>query len=941
MTNSDTFAIYIHHGGRFMNLGSDRIYEGGQIERKHDLDANRFGFLDLEDEVKNLGYISWKILVYKVPKTVVYKGLTGDRDVLDMLSHLSQRCKIISIFVDDGKKVELDGVEDSGNPIVDAEVTNLSANEKREQVREVAGEIDIEIQMQGKFNEGFDDNSSEDFEYNPSSDSDTDDDLSANELASEDEEYIEARHELKHNNRKDNFFSDCVSVDEHRIPHHMQIVDGSADRKGHCENDQLGFISEYEDSDGEMNSDSTDDEADNLRRKKKKVTYDPKCDHKTLKLSIGMRFIDGYQCKEVIRRISIIHGYPLRFTRCNKNQCEAICIPQCGWRCYGSVVKIDGSFQIKVIVGEHKCPRVMSNKQCTSGWIAKQYLNTFRVRPDMSKKELESDIMRTYACQVSKWRLYAAIEKMRDMLKGSLEDHYALLRRYIAELMKVDKDGRFELLLGDENVFKAFYVGFSSLKKGFMRGCRSVIGFDGCFLKTHMGGITDGLGYTFISDQQKGLTNAVSELTPFAEHRNCARHVYCNWKKQYKGATLKNLFWRAVRSTYVESYKLALEDMKTENENAYLNFLERDPKKFCKAFISTFNTCDMVDNNISETFNGYIVNAREKPLIQMLEDIRNALMTRMYKKFAHANRVSDKICPSVRVKLEKNKLESRYCIAYPALDDKFEVHSHEDQFVVNFRSKSCTCRVWDLTGIPCVHTCSAITFMNLDHTDYVADCYSIEKYMQAYQCGLEPSNGSNMWPDAPGDPVQPPKARKMPGRPPKKRKRDVDEKNPQNPNKLKRTGLIRMICQRCQQPGHNTRTCRNESVEKPPIEKRRRGRPCKHTEDDGASKRTARKMRMHNLTSNSVAQRKNAVIARERTLVQKGYGVMTSEETGNIYARMPSEKRAYFVNPTAWKSNNQSRNTSILTRVEAGQKVIETSSSKGKTNEFPTQESRS
>ncbi|KAH6835357.1 hypothetical protein C2S53_006101 [Perilla frutescens var. hirtella] len=158
---SDTFAIYIHHGGRFVNLGSGRIYEGGQIESKHDLDADRFGFLDLENEVKNLGYITWKILAYKVSKTVVYKGLNGDRVVLDMLSHLSQRCKIISIFVDDGKKVELDGIEDSGNHIVNAEVTNLSANEKREQVREVAREIDIEIQVQGKFNEGFDDNSSE------------------------------------------------------------------------------------------------------------------------------------------------------------------------------------------------------------------------------------------------------------------------------------------------------------------------------------------------------------------------------------------------------------------------------------------------------------------------------------------------------------------------------------------------------------------------------------------------------------------------------------------------------------------------------------------------------------------------------------------------------------------------------------------------------------
>lgn len=40
----------------------------------------------------------------------------------------------------------------------------------------------------------------------------------------------------------------------------------------------------------------------------------------------------------------------------------------------------------------------------------------------------------------------------------------------------------------------------------------------------------------------------------------------------------------------------------------------------------------MIDNNVSETFNGYIIRARSKHTIHMLEDIREALRERQYVK---------------------------------------------------------------------------------------------------------------------------------------------------------------------------------------------------------------------------------------------------------------------------------------------------------------------
>ena len=38
----------------------------------------------------------------------------------------------------------------------------------------------------------------------------------------------------------------------------------------------------------------------------------------------------------------------------------------------------------------------------------------------------------------------------------------------------------------------------------------------------------NGAGWVFISDQQKGLINAMKDYLPNAEHRMCARHIYAN-----------------------------------------------------------------------------------------------------------------------------------------------------------------------------------------------------------------------------------------------------------------------------------------------------------------------------------------------------------------------------------------------------------------------------
>ena len=313
------------------------------------------------------------------------------------------------------------------------------------------------------------------------------------------------------------------------------------------------------------------------------------------------------------------------------------------------------------------------------------------------------------------------------------------------------------------------------------------------------------------------MENVVKEFIPLAEHRNCAKHVYSNLKKTHKGPTLKSLFWQVVRSTYVEEYRATCNEFEKELPEAFALLMTKNITRFCKAFITPVQKNDSNLNNVCESFNAYIVDARAKHVIHMLEDIRSSLMERCYRKLHEVRDNHDVLCPRIRKKVEDLMYKSRYCITTPALGGQFEVTYEENRFVVTPALRSCGCRVWDITGIPCIHACSVISFLHENVESYVNEYYTLEKYKLAHSFDIPPLNGENMWPEAEGYKVTPPPAKKMPGRPKKMRKRDPLEKDPSRPHKLRKT--CAMTCQRCLQQGHNTRSCKNDPVVKPSKEK--------------------------------------------------------------------------------------------------------------------------
>ena len=75
-----------------------------------------------------------------------------------------------------------------------------------------------------------------------------------------------------------------------------------------------------------------------------------------------------------------------------------------------------------------------------------------------------------------------------------------------------------------------------------------------------------------------------------------------------------------------------MEKMKALNEDAYKWLEKMPPNTWVRAYFFEFPKCNILLNNNCEVFNSYILEARELPILSMLERIKCQLMTRHYNK---------------------------------------------------------------------------------------------------------------------------------------------------------------------------------------------------------------------------------------------------------------------------------------------------------------------
>ena len=62
---------------------------------------------------------------------------------------------------------------------------------------------------------------------------------------------------------------------------------------------------------------------------------------------------------------------------------------------------------------------------------------------------------------------------------------------------------------------------------------------------------------------------AIEKLLSNSGHRHCLRHLYNNFKQNFKGLTLKDRVWKVVITSNVPTFNRQMEWMNEEDRNTY------------------------------------------------------------------------------------------------------------------------------------------------------------------------------------------------------------------------------------------------------------------------------------------------------------------------------------------------------------------------------------
>ncbi|KAJ9566968.1 hypothetical protein OSB04_002934 [Centaurea solstitialis] len=514
--------------------------------------------------------------------------------------------------------------------------------------------------------------------------------------------------------------------------------------------------------------------------------------------------------------------------------------PTCPWVLYISTVKDDKSWVVKTYIDTHKCLQSRNVRQCTATFLSKLVEETIVPNPEIPLKALAEGLEKKYRLGVSNMKAYRAKQIAMKKVVGDYAEQYAKLRDYGLELQKSNPNTTVKLqvevecnLSSTTRQFKRIYICLGGLKQGFEAIGKELLGLDGSFMKgPYPGQILTAVGvdpnqgiyplayvvveaettdswswfleilqddldlnrdsnFTFITDRQKEIVPAFARVFPSTEHRFCIRHIYENMKKQWKGQAI--------------------------NKYAHKWLNEIPYHHWSRAHFTGRAHCDVLLNNMCEVFNRQLVNGRDKPIILALEYIRGYLMRRIVNVQKAISKCHGPLTPTATMLLSKVKEEaSQFVVEWNGKHEYQVTGAGGDQYVVNARDRTCTCRKWEVCGIPCRHVMATIWNMALNGENaglpehWVHNSYTLACWKAVYEFKVGPVNGQGHNMGVHTNSHHLCITHKLGGLRKKRRKASDESSQPLvKRHKLSRSGKT-VSCAKCKKKGHNSRSCKGQ-----------------------------------------------------------------------------------------------------------------------------------
>ncbi|KAL0006478.1 hypothetical protein SO802_014039 [Lithocarpus litseifolius] len=563
---------------------------------------------------------------------------------------------------------------------------------------------------------------------------------------------------------------------------------------------------------------------------------------------VGQRFNSVHEFRESLRKYAIAHQFAFRYKKNDSHRVTVKCKAEgCPWRIHASRLSTTQLICIKKMNPTHTCEGAVATTghQATRSWVASIIKEKLKVFPNYKPKDIVNDIKQEYGIQLNYFQAWRGKEIAKEQLQGSYKEAYNQLPFFCERIMETNPGSLATFTTKEDSSFHRLFVSFHASLYGFQQGCRPLLFLDSIPLKSKYQGtllaataadgddgvfpvafavvdaesddnwhwfllqlksaLSTSCPITFVADRQKGLRESIADIFTGSYHAYCLRYLTEQFIRDLKGQfshEVKRLmvedFYAAAYASSPESFQRSIESIKSISLEAYNWIVQSEPLNWANSYFHGARYNHMA-SNFGELFYSWASDAHELPITQMVDVIRGKIMELIYTRRADSIQWLTRLTPSMEEKLKKENHKVHPLQVLLSAGSTFEVRGDTIE-MVDIDHWDCSCKGWQLTGLPCCHAIAVLGCMGRSPYDYCSRYFTTESYRLTYSESVNPIPNA----DVPvlkdssqlTVTVTPPPTRRPPGRPTTKRYGSQEV--------VKR----QLQCSRCKGHGHNKSTCK-------------------------------------------------------------------------------------------------------------------------------------
>ncbi|XP_061367241.1 uncharacterized protein LOC133310340 isoform X2 [Gastrolobium bilobum] len=562
---------------------------------------------------------------------------------------------------------------------------------------------------------------------------------------------------------------------------------------------------------------------------------------------VGQRFSSVHEFRESLRKYAIAHQFAFRYKKNDSHRVTVKCKAEgCPWRIHASRLSTTQLICIKKMNSTHTCEGAVATTghQATRSWVASIIKEKLKVFPNYKPKDIVNDIKQEYGIQLNYFQAWRGKEIAKEQLQGSYKEAYSQLPLFCEKIMEANPGSLAIYTTKEDSSFHRLFVSFHASLYGFQQGCRPLIFLDSIPLKSKYQGqllaataadaddgvfpvafaivdaesddswfwflfqlksvLSTSCPITFVADRENGLKNSIAEIFEGSFHAYCLRYLTEQLFRDLKGQfshEVKRLMiedlYAAAYASKLEGFENCMESIKKISLEAYNWIIQSEPQHWANSFFQGTRYNHMT-SNFGELFYSWASQADELPITQMVDVIRGKIMELIVARRAESDQWLSRLTPSMEEKLKRENQKTHSLQVLLSGSSTYEVRGDTTE-VVDIDCWECSCKVWQLTGVPCCHAIAVIVGIGRSVYDYCSRYVTTESYRLTYSEFVQPI--PNLDVSASKDSqfvvtVTPPPTRRPPGRPTTKRYVSQDI--------VKR----QLRCSQCKGLGHNKSTCK-------------------------------------------------------------------------------------------------------------------------------------